>query len=126
MNEANKMAYMNTEMKKQRAPAIAALCKKYGVKATLAVNNHSTLVLNISKGAIDFRALSIGQFSYQVNHYYIDEQFTGMAREFLEEAYKEMMVGNHNNSDIQTDYFDVGFYVNINIGKWDRPYEYIA
>jgi hypothetical protein len=117
---------MNTEMKKQRAPAIAALCKKYGVKATLAVNNHSTLVLNISKGAIDFRALSIGRFSDQVNHYYIDKQFTGVAREFLEEAYKAMMVGNHNNSDIQTDYFDVGFYVNINIGKWDRPYEYIA
>ena len=34
-----------------------------------------------------------------------------------------MMVGNHNNSDISTDYFDVGWYIDINIGKWDKPYE---
>jgi hypothetical protein len=29
----------------------------------------------------------------------------------------------YDNSDIMTDYFDVAYYNNINIGKWDKPYE---
>ena len=29
---------------------------------------------------------------------------------------------NYNDSDIQTDYFDVNFYLSLNIGKWDKPY----
>jgi hypothetical protein len=30
--------------------------------------------------------------------------------------------GNHDRSDIQTDYFDVGWYVDVNIGRWNKPY----
>ena len=48
------MAYMSQERKQSLAPAIKAVLKKYGVKGTLAVNNHSTLVLNIKSGSIDF------------------------------------------------------------------------
>ena len=29
---------------------------------------------------------------------------------------------NHDNSDIQTDYFDVGWYVDVNAGIWNKPY----
>ena len=29
---------------------------------------------------------------------------------------------NWDNSDIQTDYFDVNFYLNLSIGKWDKPF----
>ena len=38
----------------------------------------------------------------------------------------EVSSPNYNNSDIQTDYFDVGYYVQISLGKtWDnKPYEY--
>ena len=28
---------------------------------------------------------------------------------------------NYDNSDVQSDYFDVNFYLNLNIGKWDKP-----
>ena len=48
------MAYVSQDLKKSLSPKIKAICKKYGVKATLAVRNHSTLVLNISEGKIDF------------------------------------------------------------------------
>jgi hypothetical protein len=30
--------------------------------------------------------------------------------------------GNHDNSDSQTDYFDVGWYVDVKVGKWNKPY----
>ena len=48
------MAYMSQERKQNLAPAIKAVLKKYGVKATIAVRNHSTLVVNIKSGSIDF------------------------------------------------------------------------
>jgi len=46
-----------------------------------------------------------------------------LAKEFLLKLKDAMMVGNHNNTDLMTDYFDVGWYIKINVGKWDKPYE---
>jgi hypothetical protein len=43
----------------------------------------------------------------------------------LQEIMPLMNAGNHDRSDIQTDYFDVGWYVDVNIGRWDRPYQVI-
>ena len=48
------MAYVSQELKSKLSPQIKAICKKYGVKASLAVRNHSTLVLNVKSGKIDF------------------------------------------------------------------------
>ena len=48
------MAYVSQELKAKLAPKIKAICKKYGVKASLAVRHHSTLVLNIKSGKVDF------------------------------------------------------------------------
>lgn len=31
----------------------------------------------------------------------------------------------YNDSDIQTDYFDIAYYVHINVGKWNKPYEVV-
>jgi hypothetical protein len=33
-----------------------------------------------------------------------------------------MMTGNHDRSDSQTDYFDVGWYIEIQFGQWDKPH----
>ena len=121
------MAYFTQEMKKARTPAIKALCAKYGVKASLSVKHHSSVVLTVKSGKIDF--FKDVECSYrkqtghvQVNHYYIDTHFSGKAASFLKEAKQILNTGNYNHSDIQSDYFDVGFYININIGKWDQPY----
>jgi hypothetical protein len=134
------MAYMNQERKAERAPAIKAILKKYNVKGSLAVRNHSTLVLNIKSGAIDFIGNSnkvCGADHYQVargfkpnvsgyddvNPYHYRSHYSGKALSFLKEVFAVMNKGNHDNSDVQTDYFDVGWYVDVNIGKWDKPYE---
>ena len=50
------MAYMSQERKAGLAPQIKAICKKYNVKASLSVCNHSTLCLTIQKSPIDFIA----------------------------------------------------------------------
>ena len=41
------MAYVSQEMKKELAPAIKAVLKKYRMKGSIAVNNHSTLEVNL-------------------------------------------------------------------------------
>ena len=121
------MAYVSQDLKKKLAPSIKAICKKYGVKASLAVRNHSTLVLNIKSGKIDFfadAAPSKQDSRYcQVNTYWYQDHFDGVAKEFLGEVIPAMHVGNHDNSDIQVDYFDVGWYVNVNVGQWNKPYQ---
>lgn len=133
------MAYVSQELKKSLAPAIKAVCKKYGVKASLAVRNHSTLCLNIKSGTIDFignanevcgadhyqvsRGFTPNKSGYDnVNVYHYKNHYSGKALKFLSEVVSLMNNGNHDNSDIQTDYFDVGWYVDVNIGKWNKPY----
>ena len=116
------MAYMNQEKKKKLAPAIKEICKKYGIKATLGVNNYSTLNLNLKSGSIDFGTDSINEYWYE--EHFADNK---KALAFLSEVIPAMNNGNHNNSDIQTDYFDVGWYIGVKLGKYtDKPYIYNA
>jgi hypothetical protein len=131
------MAYMSQEKKAKIAPVVKAILKKYGMKGSLAVNNHSTLVLNIKSGCLDlirnynqtvgerpggFQLGSSAVDSLSVNPYWFQDHFSGKAKAFLTEIFKAMNAGNHDNSDIQTDYFDVGWYVNVNVGRWNKPY----
>jgi hypothetical protein len=56
----------------------------------------------------------------QLNHYYLENYDNS---ETLKEMYAIINDGNYNNSDIMTDYFDVGFYVNMSAGAYNKPYE---
>lgn len=139
------MAYMSQERKQSLAPAIKAVLKKYGVKGTLAVNNHSTLVLNIKSGPIDFienfiqtdadsnigRKMSQSQIDYlrknqsmDINPYWYQEHFSGNALSFLKEVLPLMYGPDYfDESDPQTDYFHCSHYIDVNIGKWNKPYQ---
>jgi hypothetical protein len=133
------MAYVSQEMKAKLAPAIKSICKNYGVKASIAVRNHSTLLLNIKQGGIDF----IGNYnrtgsaksrpahslfrpatgSIDVNTYWYHEHFSGVAKTFLTEIVAAMKGPDFfDHSDIQSDYFHLSHYIDINIGQWDKPY----
>lgn len=110
------MAYMSQEKKAKLAPAIKAILKKHGMKGSIAVRHHSTLVVNLKSGKIDFGT------DRQINPYWYHEHYTGDALAFLSDLIPAMNVGNHDRSDAQTDYFDVGWYIDVNIGKWNKPY----
>jgi hypothetical protein len=134
------MAYMNQEMKKQLAPGIKNVLKKYGLKGSIGVRHHSGLVVNIKEGVIDFinnwkpnkvkaeEGKEVQDY-IQVNDYWIEENYTGVAQKCLQELNLAMNgcqeIQNHDNSDIMTDYFDIGWYTYINVGQWDKPYKYI-
>jgi len=133
------MAFVDQKKKAAIAPAMKALCKQYNIKASLAVRNNLSLVLNIKSGSIDFIgngnetcSKNFHQFESnykpnlkgyeQVNTYHFGEHYSGKAKEFLTKAIALLNMNNHDNSDIMTDYFDVGHYIDVNIGQWNKPY----
>ena len=119
------MAYVSKELKSKLAPAIKAVLKKYDMKGTIAVRNHMTLVVNIKQGAIDFDQHATGDdWHYQVNTYHVDRGWTGVAAEFLSELVAAMKGQEwYDRSDTMTDYFDTAYYMDVNIGRWDKKYE---
>ena len=138
------MAYISQEKKKELAVGIKKVLKKYGMKGTLGVNHHSSLVVNLWEGALDLLgdaqkhndkvAQQRGQESYpigdylQVNTYRADEWAFS---ETIANFYKELIAAMkgtewYNKSDIMTDYFDIAYYLDVNVGKWDKGYVYNA
>jgi len=118
------MAYVSQADKAKLAPAIKAVLKKYNMKGTIAVRHHSTLVVNIKCGAIDFAGnYTHGDKYIQVNTYWIHDHYNGVAKDFLLEL-KDAMEGPDffNNDDAMTDYFHRSHYIDINIGSWNKPY----
>jgi hypothetical protein len=112
------MAYVSQEDKKALSPAIKAVMKKYGVKGTIAINNHSSLVANIKSGDIDF-----GNNRVRVNVYSIKDCYKGAAASFLLELIEALKGPKYfDHSDVMTDYFHRSHYYDINIGQYDKPY----
>jgi hypothetical protein len=133
------MAYISQEDKAKIAAQIKPLLKQYGVKGSLSIQNHSTIVLTLKSGSIDFignynatikerdpsgnRRINPAKDSINVNVYWCHEHFTGVAKKFLTEAVAALKsAGWYDNSDAMTDYFNTAYYMDINIGKWDKPY----
>ena len=115
------MAYMNQEKKAKIATAMKPVLKKYGLKATLSVHNHSSISVNIKSGPIDF-----GGDTIQVNHYWLDDHYKDrpVALKALKEIKEALLVADYfDESDAQTDYFHTAYYYHINVGKWNKPYE---
>lgn len=141
------MAYVSQERKAKIVAAVKPILKKYGIKATFAVRNHSTISLNIKSGPIDFVENYIGtdtnkvaankmspdMIAYlrktkqiDVNPYWFQEHFSGVAKKFLSEVMPAMKSADwYDRSDAMTDYFDTAYYVDINIGKYNKPYEVV-
>jgi hypothetical protein len=141
------MAYMNQERKAKIATAIKPILAKYGLKGSLSVRNHSTICLTVKSGKIDFIENFIntdhntwtGQKmdqrtidsirksqSLDVNPYWFQEHFSGVAKDFLTEAFQALKAADwYDDSDVQTDYFNTAYYVDLNIGKWNKPYQVV-
>ncbi len=117
------MAYVSQEMKKELSVGIKRVLKKYGMKANIGVKNHMSLYVDVMSGPINFD-FSHGEGYSQVNTYWIDDHYKGIAKQFLNELLAEMKGKNYyNNDNAMIDYFDRSHYTDINIGKWNKPYK---
>ena len=136
------MAYMNQQLKSELAPGIKAVLKKYGMKGSIAVRNHMTLVVNIKSGKLDIMQNhydkvtergtvnqygdNIRKLEYlDVNQYWIEDGYTGIVKDFINELY-DAMKGDKwfDKSDIQSDYFHTAYYMDVNVGDYNKPYQF--
>ena len=109
------MAYVSQTDKKELAVDIKKVLNKHGVKATIGVRRHSTLTVKIKSGPIDFGKID-NYFGLNVNVYHINNHYTGVAREFLNELHAAMRGPKwFDESDIMTDYFHVSHYCDIEV-----------
>ena len=117
------MAYVSQTDKKELSVGIKKVLKKYGMKGNIGVKNHMSLYVDVMEGPIDFD-FSHGEGYSQVNTYWIDDHYKGIAKQFLNELLAEMKgTKYYNNDNAMFDHFDRSHYTDINIGKWNKPYK---
>ena len=121
------MAYVSQDDKKKLTPGIKAVLNKYGMKGSISVRHHSTLVVKVKSGVIDFSDYMRGDAYIDVNPYWIDQHYSGIARDFLNELLDAMKGPNYFcEDDAMTDYFHRSHYTDITIGSaWNKPYTYM-
>ena len=129
-NEEIDMAYMNQEEKAK----IAAMLKKImpkNWKYSLSVENNSGIRLTISSAPIDLIEMAINNKKtmfnekpkdLQVHDFRLESYFSGEVLEIFEKIKQALNLNNYNNSDVMTDYYEVGHYVYINLGRWNKPF----
>jgi hypothetical protein len=110
------MAYMSQDHKARIVKLAKPILEKYRMKATFSVDNHSTIVCTLKSGPLEFVP------GEGINHYWLTSHFSGDKLQFLLELKEAMDLDNHDNSQIEYDYHDVGHYVSIKIGRWKKPY----
>ena len=117
------MAYVSKEDKKTLAPAIKKVLAEYGVKGTIKVCHHSTLVVTLRKvpaGLFTPKEIANGD----VNVYHIDTFFEETAKKFLTKLLAAMKGDKwFDKSDSMIDYFHTAWYNDIKIGEWGKPVE---
>jgi len=126
------MAYVSQEMKKELAPAIKAVLKKYGFKGTIGVQHHSALVVKIKGGTEiveeyiktvgeDTRAgrgeeirSDAGRWGLDVNEYWTERY--GKYATFFEELVEAMKGPKYFcEDDMMTDYFHRSHYTYVRV-----------
>ena len=131
------MAYITQEQKKKIHAILKATMPK-DWKWSLSVRNHSTLTMTISQAPVDLVAICQkkndeyaarrGDSAYkvnghfEVNHYHFDESDWGYAGKVLKTALEGLHTDHYDKSDIMTDYFNVSWYVGLQVGRWDKHF----
>lgn len=127
------MAYMNQEKKAKIAAALKRVIPA-GWKYSLAVRHGSTIVCTISEAPFDLlKAFRASEYRDPESITHADVNVYHVRRAFEDECVADVMeaivaalnTDNHDRSDVQTDYFDVGHYVDLQIGRWDKPFRYV-
>lgn len=63
----------------------------------------------------------------QLNHTYLqtENRINDRAKEVFQRIYEYMKSYNYDDSDAMIDYFNSNFYINLHIGKWDKPFKIV-
>ena len=127
------MAYMNQEKKAIIKAALDQALAGSGIKYSLKVDHWSSITCTIKSAPIDFIAAFHAADQYalekkyiQVNPYWFNDHFSIGAAAWIEKIITALKAANwYDKSDAMIDYFDIAYYIHLNIGAWDKPFKHI-
>lgn len=107
------MAYITTERVKEIRNEIKSLFPKT-FKFSITRENHSCVSVALIASPLKFK-----EARPNINEFYLSKAPHATILRIIKDVINQ---GNFDHSDSQTDYFHVGFYIDIQIGRWDKPY----
>jgi Large polyvalent protein associated domain 29 len=120
------MAYITAKQVKEKREQIKKLFPaKHGWKFSIKTLNYSTIKLSVLEAPIELREDTSKHYE-QMSKYRFSDRKNVIGADLLQIMFDIINQGNYNNSDIQTDYFDIGFYTSITIGEWNIPFKCIT
>jgi hypothetical protein len=121
------MAYIRTD---EVAAIRGQLKAKFPqLKFSVRKQHHSSVIVTIKSGTVDFSDILDDNGYAQTNQYWLNRM--GQHQELFEEIYEVVKTAPasvpngrawFDESDSMTDYFHTAFYMSVNIGSYDRPY----
>lgn len=141
------MAYVSKEKKEKIVAQLKKVVPK-SWKYTVSVNHHSTICFNLKSAPVPFtEILNARHRKWTIernarlgwanaadeyansNHFEIErlniDEVEGLGddvKAVIKAISAALNIDNFDKSDIMTDYFHVGHYVRLNIGRWNQPY----
>lgn len=117
------MAYMNAEHAKTIRTNLKTKFPNF--KFSVTIRHHSAIVVSLLSSPLNFdKDITASGYNYvQLNHYYLENY---EHTDTLKQIYNVINEGNNDNSEPQSDYTDVGWYINFHIGNYEKPYKQIT
>jgi hypothetical protein len=102
-------------------------------KFSIRMDGYNSIHISVMEAPIDLftsegrEGLYNGKAHEQINHYYIDgdSRITDYCKMVLKDIYSMLSSYNFDDSDSSIDYFHTNFYITLQIGKWNRPFEVV-
>ena len=128
------MAYISAEDVKAVRKELKAAYPKYKFSVRKGAGSYS-LDVTLVKGPRDLSDITDKDGYGQVNQYHLHQ--VGKHEIFFKRILEIMKTapiqgegfhankGWYDNSDSMTDYFDTAYYLNLSIGSWNKPYEFV-
>ena len=116
------MAYISTEeVKVIREELKKNFPSRLGWKLSIVRRDYLSLSISIIKAPFELRNDQNNAYE-QVNQYWIESRENKQSIPPLKKIFEIANKNNYNRSDVQSDYFDVGYYLNISIGHFGKPF----
>ena len=122
-----KMPFISKDRVKEIRTQIKKEFSKF--KFSITKRHYSSVYIKILSGPIQLMHPEYLLRGHEpVNHFYIQDHFKDMPAEVSNMLYRIYQIANFGNytESVDGDYgYIPSFYVNIDIGDWDRPYKVI-
>ena len=116
------MAYISTEeVKVIREELKKNFPSRLGWKLSIVRRDYLSLSISIIKAPFELRNDQKNAYE-EVNQYWIESRENKQSIPPLKKIFEIANKNNYDRSDVQSDYFDVGYYLNISIEHFGKPF----